>query len=210
MERVDADYPNSLGTESGRAARRALLGGDHVAPLTDFVRRIRLETGRGEDVPFFDQLDGGTRARCLYLLEAPGARAVSSGFISRNNPDESARNFLDLNVEAEIARERTAIWNVVPWYIGSGTKIRPAGRADIAAGLPWLERLLRLLPRLRVVVLMGSKAAVAEPLIRAAGLELQVVKSPHPSPLFVNNRPGNRQKIADALRSVAEIQREVI
>lgn len=206
MGQVEADCAKSLGAESGRAARRALLGGDHVAPLTAFVRQIRLETGHGQAVPFFDPLDGGTRASCLYLLEAPGAQAVSSGFISRNNPDESAKNFFELNVEAGIARDTTVVWNIVPWYIGSGTKIRSAGRADIASGLPWLEQLLSLLPHLRVVVLMGRKAAVAEPRLRAGRPELHLVKSPHPSPLFVNNRPGNRQIISDVLRLIADIQ----
>ncbi len=73
-------------------------------------------------VPHFDPLDGGINARVLFLLEAPGAKAVASGFVSRNNPDETARNFFDLNMAAGIARRDTVCWNVVPWYIGTGTK----------------------------------------------------------------------------------------
>jgi len=51
---------------------------------------------------------------------------MSSGFISRDNPDPSARNFRALLAGAGIPREKTVLWNIVPWYIGSGVKIRPA------------------------------------------------------------------------------------
>jgi hypothetical protein len=65
------------------------------------------------------------------LLEAPGGRAVGSGFVSRNNPDETAKNFFLLNQEAGLPRSRTVTWNVVPWYVGSGEKIRAVTDADI-------------------------------------------------------------------------------
>ena len=41
-----------------------------------------------------------TDAAILYLLEAPGRRAIESGFVSRDNPDETAKNFFLLNIEA--------------------------------------------------------------------------------------------------------------
>ena len=77
----------------------------------------------GEDhkIPQFDPLDGGIDAECLFLLEAPGPKAVNSGFVSRNNPDETAKNFFELNVGAGLERSKTITWNVVPWYVGSGT-----------------------------------------------------------------------------------------
>jgi uracil-DNA glycosylase len=55
-------------------------------------------------------------------------------------------------------RRRTVTWNVVPWYIGSGTKIRAATGTDLGAGRPALVRLLSLLPRLKAIVLLGRKA----------------------------------------------------
>jgi hypothetical protein len=87
------DQPKSLGYIHERRSRLARLRESHVAPLTDFVERVRQERGCGDHFPYFDPFDGGVNARCLFVLEAPGPKAVESGFILRNNPDESARNF---------------------------------------------------------------------------------------------------------------------
>jgi hypothetical protein len=113
------DRPQLLGDLTARAARRAQLSEPHVAPLTAFVEALRAEVGPRANISDFDPWDGGVEAEILYLLEAPGPRAVASGFISRNNPDETAKNFFQLNAEAKIPRKRTITWNVVPWYIAS-------------------------------------------------------------------------------------------
>jgi hypothetical protein len=126
------DVPKSLGNAAEREERRSLLYASHVAPLTAFVESLRQHRGANDSVPYFDPLDGSVLAECLFLLEDPGGRAVGSGLVSRNNPDETAKNFFVLN-EAGLARSRTVIWNVVPWYVGSGTKIRPANWSNIAA-----------------------------------------------------------------------------
>ena len=156
-------------------------------------------------VPYFDPWDGGVEATTLFLLEAPGPKAVHSGFVSRNNPDETAKNFFELNIEAGIDRKRTVIWNAVPWYIGDGRKIRAATPKDLADGLRPLPRLLALLPKLREIVLVGRKAEKA-----AAQLDRNsyaVFTCPHPSPMFVNNAPGNRGKILAVLRQLVVQQR---
>jgi len=51
----------------------------HIAPLTEYVRRLRKQRGGGESVPWIDPDDGGVHARVLLLLEAPGARAMGAG-----------------------------------------------------------------------------------------------------------------------------------
>jgi hypothetical protein len=56
------------------------------------------------------------------------------------------RNFFELNRETGIPRALTVTWNIVPWYIGSGSKIRPAQKPDLESGLWYLERMLQLLP----------------------------------------------------------------
>jgi hypothetical protein len=60
--------------------------------------------GPDHAIPYFDPLDGGVGASVLFLLEAPGPRAVASGFISRDNPDETAKNFHEFNAAAGLAR----------------------------------------------------------------------------------------------------------
>lgn len=185
-------------------SRLARIFEPHISPLTAFVEAIRKETGLVREIPYFDPLDGGINAKCVFLFEAPGPRAVYSGFISRNNPDESAKNFFELNQQASLPREITISWNIVPWYIGSGTKIRPANKNDIDKGKKYLLKFLSLLPNLRIIVLGGKKAQKAEALITANFPEISIVKMPHPSPLFVNNAPDNKFKILQILQAVQE------
>ena len=91
----------------------------------------------------------------------------------------------------------------MPWYLGSGARIRAATRTDIQAGIPSLVRLLALLPRLRAVVFLGGKAVRAEDAVSGLRPGLRLFRSPHPSPLYVNNAPGNRDRILAALSEVA-------
>jgi hypothetical protein len=198
------DVPKLLGDPTARTARQAELYEPHIAPLTEFVEKLRAEVGAHGSIPNFDPWDGGIDAEILFLLEAPGARALFSGFISRNNPDESAKNFFELNRDAEIPRKRTVTWNIVPWYIGTGRRIRAAAKTDTDAGIRALTRVLDLLPKLRATVLMGRKAERASELLAQLRPAVRVFKSPHPSPLFVNNAPGNRQRILDVFLEVAK------
>ena len=201
------DFPKSLGGPQARNARLRMLRARHIAPLTRFVERLRDEKGPRFKIPYFDPLDAGVRAECLFLLEAPGPNAIRSGFVSRNNPDETAKNFLTFNRTVGIDRTRTVIWNVVPWYVGAGTRIRPVNRADITAALDALETLLSLLPHVRIVVLTGKKAASARSQVERFLPRAQVFDVPHPSPMFVNRAPANRVRVLKAMRQVASALR---
>lgn len=197
------DRPKLLGSEQARAERLSEVRAPHVAPLNDLVDRLRLEVGPHSAIPYFDPWDGGTAAEVLFLLEAPGGKAVRSGFISRNNPDATAKNFFELNEASGIPRELTVTWNVVPWYVGTETRIRAADARDIRSGAASLGRVLELLPRLRALVLVGRKAERATTIAALFRPDLRVFHSPHPSPLFVNNAPGNRARILGILHEIA-------
>lgn len=197
------DTPKSLGDSQHHAQRLARLYEPHVNKLTAFVDHIRRERGCGDAVPYFDPADGGVEAECLFVLEAPGPKAVRSGFISRNNPDESAKNFLELNAKAGVPRNRTIICNIVPWYVGSCGRIRPADSTDIEEGWPYLLQLIDILPSLRVVVLVGGKAQRVATRLRAARSALRQMVCPHPSPMFINRKPQNREVLLAALQEVA-------
>ncbi|WP_395609583.1 uracil-DNA glycosylase [Pseudomonas sp. B22129] len=198
-----ADLPKMLQSPEAKAKRMLQLGEPHIHSLTTFVDQLRESAGPGVGIPYFDPWDGGVDAEALFLLEAPGAKAVASGFISRNNPDETAKNMFELGVEAGIDRKHTVLWNVVPWYIGTGTKIRAATPLDLEAGLQPLPRLLALLPKLRTVVLLGRKAEKAAATIASVRPDLKLFICAHPSPLYVNNATGNREKILKILRQVS-------
>ena len=198
------DKPKSLGNPIAIQSRIAGLFDPHISPLTTFVETIRKETGLNREIPYFDPLDGGINAKCLFLFEAPGPRAVFSGFISRNNPDETAKNFFEFNQQAGLARELTISWNIVPWYIGTGSKIRPADKNDIEKGKEYFFRLLSLLQHLQLIVLSGKKAQKAETWITTARPDITLIKMPHPSPLFINNAPDNKFKMLLILQAVKE------
>ena len=59
---------------------------------------------------------------------------------------ETAKNFFQLNQQSGIPRKRTIAWNIIPWYIGSGSRIRLANSDDIDVGVPLSrERILIVL-----------------------------------------------------------------
>jgi uracil-DNA glycosylase len=126
------DVPKCLRDPAQRDARLSEIRQGHMASLTKLVDEMRAQVQF--DIPLFDPLDGGVNAECLFLLEAPGPKAVCTGFVSRNNPDETAKNLMLLSIEAGIDRERTILWNVVPWYIGNGSVIRGATASDVREG----------------------------------------------------------------------------
>lgn len=175
------EEPRSLRDKDQVLYRRILGTKDHMRPLGEMVCALRNE-GRGS-VPDFDPLDGGIEARLLFLLEKPGPMTdearlgkSGSGFISRDNDDSTAAAVFKFMRLARIPREETLLWNVIPWWNG---EIR-VGKEEWREGIARLEALLDLLPRLQGVVLVGRKAARAEPAIIARGLP--VWKTAHPSP----------------------------
>ena len=68
--------------------RRAMLALPHMSPLVSYVERGKAGRGIEYDVPLFDPCDGGVNSRILFLLEAPGPKAVgsSSGVASTVRP----------------------------------------------------------------------------------------------------------------------------
>jgi hypothetical protein len=135
----------------------------HVVPLTRFVAGLR---ARGLSVPNVDPDDGGVDARALFLLESPGPKAVNSGFVSRTNPDPSARNMGLALDAAGFDRKEVVIWNVVPQCISTIDENRNASPREIAAAAPDTQAFIDLLPNLRVVVFCGRKAQQARPGLR--------------------------------------------
>ncbi len=162
---------------------------------------------RGRDrVPDFDPTEAGIRAPMLLLLEAPGGKATrergGSGFVSPDNDDGTAENMWHLLREAGVDRPNDVVtWNIVPWYLGSDAKIRRAGRSDLEEARPYLAELLALLTHLRVVVLVGRRAAEGWQQLR---LDLPTVEVPHPSPQNLNTRPQSRVLLRERLREARE------
>lgn len=126
--------------------------------FAELVHQIRTERSLTTEVPGFDPNNGNEQAKYLFLLEAPGPQSLLTGKISLDNPDPSATNLREQLAAASMHRKDIAIWNVVPWYLGSSTTIRQARGDDIRAGVKYLAPLLSAMPNLRCIFLVGGAA----------------------------------------------------
>jgi len=196
------DYAKSLGDQKIVQERLSMIYNDNVKKLTEYVEKLRERYKLNKEIPYFDPLDGGVFAKCLFILEAPGPNAIKSGFISRNNPDETAKNVFELLNILKIPRADTLLWNIVPWYIGSGDKIRPANSIDIEEGYKCLDELIKILKNINVIVLVGLKAQKIERHIINGHDKLKIIKCFHPSPLYINNKKENRGILIQQLEEI--------
>lgn len=200
------DEPWALRSQDECCRRQGLLAEDHMRPLADFLKHVRAELGPAYDIPGFDPCDGGVRARALFVLETPGPKAIKTGFVSRNNPDHTAKNLCDLLAEAGLDRADTLLWNIVPWNVTEFGHLRPLHSRDLEEAFPYLDSLLALLAELRVVVLVGQKAQSAEARIRAVSTAA-IVKTNLPSQQVFNVWPEKRAQTLERFREVASILR---
>jgi hypothetical protein len=154
-----------------------MLTRSHIAPLAAYVDRLRRPRFY---VPDFDPMDGGVGARILFLFEKPGPKTDpangGSGFVSRDNDDPTAEATYDFMREAGLPRRETVIWNVVPGWNGT-RKLTGDETKDTADEL---ARLLKLLPKIDTVVLVGRTAGRAK---RFLPSNIRIIQSDHPSPL---------------------------
>lgn len=158
--------------------------------FTALVNRIRVEQDLTIEVPGFDPQNGNERAKYLFLLEAPGPKALKTGQISFDNPDPTARNLREQLAAASITREEIAVWNIVPWYIGNetGTSIRPANGSDVRAGIAYLPPLIAAMPNLSCIVLVGGAARQAHMFLSRMSAA-RIVSCHHPSVRVLNTNP---------------------
>jgi len=128
----------------------------HVKPVNALVKELTDSSGLGP-VPYVAPVFGGVDARVLCIQQAPGPmtdkRRGGSGFLSPDNRDATAKRFATLLDGAGIPVCQILAWNAYPWY--------PKGElraAELKDGVEPLRRLVGLLPRLRVVMLLGGNA----------------------------------------------------
>ena len=54
-----------------------------------------------------------------------------------------------------------------------------------------------------LMTLLGRKSQLARATIEQARPDLPIIQTPHPSPMFVNRKPGNRALVLDGIRQAA-------
>ena len=168
------------------------------------MRVVEGMRSRGLIVPNVDPNDGGVRARVLFLLETPGPRAVGTAFVSRENPDPSAKNMGQALERTGFSRSEVVIWNVVPFCVSTVDENRNVSGAQIRAAVADTQAFMDCLPNLAVTVFCGRSAQ------RAAGLlqfpsGVRVLSTFHPGAQSFN-RPKLREHV---LATFAEAYREI-
>jgi len=173
----------------------------HIRPLTEYAEHLRRATHH--DVPYFDPDDGGIEAEILLLFEKPGPMASSgrgSGFISRDNNDQTAaatKNFLAM---AGLPRAKTVIWNTIPTWNGT----RQIKAEDLKTAPGHLRDLLALVPRVKVIILVGNRAQETFAKIERVAPNIvagyKIIRSLHPSPLVRATRREEWEQIHQVWR----------
>ena len=158
-----------------------------TSPLSQIVERIRSEQQLTREVPDFDPQNGNETARFLFVLEAPGPKAVASGFVSLKNEDQTAKNFQAQLTAAGVSSTDIALWNVVPWYLGNAehSKIRGARSLDVKQGLQYLTAVVTAIENLQCIVLVGSAARQAH-IHLSHNTTAHILSCHHPSPKVQN------------------------
>lgn len=203
--------PRTLNDPALRAQRlRDAWTNDNVRPINQWAKRLSEYRGEPGSVPLMDPTCGGIRARVLFLLEAPGRKAVSdthglattgSGLLSADNDDPTAANFWQALRSADLAYSEIALWNSVPWYLGSTAKIAHPSSDDLRRARPILRELLAMLPALEVVLPLGRVAQRQWAMFQAETPGHYVtIPSWHPSPLALNQSPRHREQLVLAIR----------
>lgn len=166
-----------------------------------FKEEIKEETGTNVEIPWVDPYCGGVNARVLLILKDPGpAGAAATGFLSLGNTDGSAINESVAVREAGLQRTELMFWNVAPWCRPMN---KPVSVPDLQRSCSMLERLLPLLPRLRVVILLGGEAHKISTFMRARGA-YSVLECPHTARRAWNN-PILRAKTMQTFRQAASM-----
>lgn len=171
--------------------------------LSNLIHRIRTEQNLTVEVPDFDPKNGNEKAKFLFLLEAPGPKAIQTGYVSFENPDPTARNFRDQLAKAGIDRTEIALWNIVPWYIGNsdGSKIRAATSKDISDGIEYLQPLISLMSQLKCIVLVGGASRQAHMFLSRISTA-RIVCCHHPSSRVLNSNPSAAHENVEIFRFI--------
>lgn len=181
----------------------------HVAVINRLVDELRADAS----IPYVDARYGGVESKVLFLFETPGPRTHvvndGSGFLSPQNDDPSAKRFLQCLNDVGLDLDRVITWNAYPWNLPKGEKVT-AQRLN--EGLDPLQRLLDLLPRLRVVLTMGGKAENSWNRLRKSNRSCvatyHVIKSLHTSGLGITN--GSRHTAREGVEKVCRAMRQAM
>jgi hypothetical protein len=176
---------------------------EHIAPVNQFVDVLAKEA---RWLPYVAPLYGGIHAEMLNVLRDPGPKTQlknGSGFICLENDDPTAENMCSFLYNAGIDPARTLAWNAYPWYINR----HPTAR-ELNEGAIVFCQLLKLLPKLRVLMLNGRSAQDMWKRARRQGVNLlgnvMVLETFHTSARALRN-PRQKKHVEDTFKQAANL-----
>ncbi len=105
---------------------------------------------------------------------------------------------------ASLSRKKILLWNIFPWQLSAQSVVAPSEK-DLMEAASTTRELLKLLPELKVIVLVGKKAREGW---EHGGLKvdpgIEILHCPHPSPQHFNRKP---EAAAQALSVLVQARR---
>jgi hypothetical protein len=195
----------SMRHESVRLRRHDVLkSAKHMRPLAAFVEELRDER-LSAYVPQFDPASGGVNSHVLFLLEKPGPKTDpelgGSGFISPCNNDPTAKAMHAFMEQRSLPISCCLHWNVIPWW----DKAIAFDVRQQRDGFEPLRRLMKLLPNLQAIVLVGKTAQRSWRRAKIVHPKAQIYCSPHPGAKVRATNPGLWNSIPNCWPSRSDI-----
>lgn len=184
----------------------------HIAPINRLVDELQRE--RGAKMPYVAPHYAGIKAELLFIFQDPGPMTDDSrggsGFLCAENDDPTAQLFSECLDQVGLTPDRIITWNASPWLRPDPKeKLTPR---ELEAGIEPTMRLLALLPKLRVVMLMGGEARNGWARLRKQHPAVQdryhVLESLHPSGRGITN--GSRHTKAIGVEKVIQSMRKAL
>lgn len=210
--------PRKMNDPEFKNAQELELWAEHVAPLNSLVQDLRSTAPENAgSVPFFAPLNGGTDATilCLAASPDPANRAETGEDVLSSEDDHPAAEALSVLLEESgIDPREVVLSNAYPWYRPEGATGRLTG-AEMNAGIEPMGKLLRLVPNVRAVILMGKGpeefwAKLSRKHPQALG-RITAIPSFSPAPLSLSGTTAQREerveRRSEAMREARKIVR---
>lgn len=196
--------PRAFADERARAERALHIWDERVRPINELIRKISQDVD-APNLPYNDPLFGGVDAELLIMMKAPEADAApdktGARFLCFDNADAGAANIFEAFRRSGIARDRCIAWNICPFPIQAGAPTA----SELRRAMPYTKELIELLPRLKVVLLLGSPPAKGWDQRLLGGREgITVVAGASPSPPGINSAT-NRASFESAVQQAAAV-----
>lgn len=203
---LEPGEPRAFVNDNVRRERSRHIRDYPVGPVNELIEQVANDCCL-PSLPYNDPLFGGVDAELLIMMKAPEADAnpekTGVRFLCFDNDDNGAANIFEAFRRDGIARRRCIAWNICPFPIEGNYP----NASELRRATPYTQKLIALLPRLRVILLLGGPAAKGWNTRLLGGRQgIEVLVGASPSPPGINS-PRNRESFERAVQHAARILR---